>query len=109
MQGSRTFSANQRTPSPHGLRPNTLFDQRDMKTLSTWGSDFTALPTTPYRPGSNPQSPQRGTRTFGQFETEQLGDSQFLSPSQGKQFLFTGKRPYNKDDPKLDANLEGSD
>ena len=88
MAGSRTFSANQRTPSPNAFRPNTLFEQENMRTLSTWGSDFTALQTSPYSPGSNPSSPQRGRRMFSPFETGQLGDSQFLSTTQGKEFLL---------------------
>ncbi|CAB4020711.1 jouberin isoform X1 [Paramuricea clavata] len=100
MAGSRTFSANQRTPSPHAHRPDTSFEQHDMRTLSTWGSDFTALPTTPYSPGSNPQSPQRdlGTRTFSPFETGQLGDSRFLSPSQGQS---TFSRPQSRNDTSV--------
>ena len=89
MAGSRTF---QRTPSPNSLLPDTLFEQRDLRTLSTWGSDFSTLPTTPYSPGSHPQSPQRGfgTQTLSQFETGQLGGSHFLSPSQGKMHVARG-------------------
>jgi hypothetical protein len=54
-----------------------------MRTLSTWGSDFTALPSSPYSPGG-------GTGTLSPFKTGQLGDSQFLSPSQGRSFLLPG-------------------
>lgn len=89
MAGFGTF---QRTPSPNSLRPDTLFERPDLKTLSTWGSDFSALPTTPYSPGSHSQSPQRGfgTQTLSQLGTGQIGDSHFLSPSQGRKKVACG-------------------
>ena len=96
MVGSRTFSANQRAPSPHSLRPDTLFEQQNMRTLSTWGSDFTALPTSPYNAGSNPSSPHRGRSMFSPFETGQLGDSRFLASMQGKEVWFAVSSRFSR-------------
>ncbi|XP_028402688.1 jouberin-like [Dendronephthya gigantea] len=110
MAGSRTL---QRTPSPYA--PDLLsVQQPEFGTLSTWGSDFTALPTSPYSPESKPQSPQRemGTRTFSQLETGQpnQGPSSFSRPNSRHDTsvgLFMAKAAYpfsarNPDELNLD-------
>ncbi|XP_046857215.1 jouberin-like [Xenia sp. Carnegie-2017] len=48
MLDATTFTANQRTPSPFATRADSLTVSRDeMRTLSTWGSDFSTLRTSP--------------------------------------------------------------
>lgn len=63
MLDATTFTANQRTPSPFATRADRLTVSRDeMRTLSTWGSDFSTLRTSPYMTESAYSgTPEHGT------------------------------------------------